>query len=100
MDQTKEGFAFGRWGDLYVYLPRGLINDYTNNRAEFRAIVLHELAHLQNGDVHQTYLSYTVWWAFLVTSVPVFAVIPICFDFATDETSKYKTYDFRCVAGI
>ena len=27
-------------------------------------------------------------------------VIPICFDFATDETSKYKTYDFRCVAGI
>ncbi len=27
-------------------------------------------------------------------------LIPICFDFATDETSKYKTYDFRCVAGI
>ncbi len=28
------------------------------------------------------------------------SLIPICFDFATDETSKYKTYDFRCVAGI
>ena len=74
LDQTREGFAFGRWGDLYVYLPRGLINDYDQKRAEFRAIVLHELAHIRNGDVHKTYLSYTVWWAFLITALPVFVV--------------------------
>jgi Zn-dependent protease with chaperone function len=74
LDQTKEGYAFGRWGQLYVYLPRGLTDCYTKNKSEFRAIALHELAHIRNGDVHKTYLSYSVWRAFLITCVPIFTL--------------------------
>ncbi|MGH7998814.1 MAG: M48 family metalloprotease, partial [Brasilonema sp.] len=74
LDQTKDGYAFGRWGHLYVYLPRGLTDCLKQNPPEFRAIVLHEFAHIYNGDVHKTSLSFTIWWAFLGTSLPVFAV--------------------------
>jgi Zn-dependent protease with chaperone function len=74
LDQTKEGRAFGRWGDLCVYLPDGLVQQFEKNRTEFRAILLHELAHIYNGDVHPHYLSVTVWWAFLITALPPFCM--------------------------
>ncbi len=74
LDQTKEGYAFGRYDSAYVYLPRGLITSYKQNPPEFRAIVLHELAHIRNGDVHRTYFSFAIWWAFLATSLPLFAL--------------------------
>jgi Zn-dependent protease with chaperone function len=31
--------------------------------------MLHELAHLRNGDVALTYLSMSVWWAYLITAL-------------------------------
>lgn len=74
LDQTKEGRAFGRWGDLCVYLPEGLIQQFDKNRPEFRAILLHEFAHIYNGDVHPHYLSVTVGWAFLITALPPFCM--------------------------
>jgi Zn-dependent protease with chaperone function len=74
LDQTKEAYAFGRWGHLCVYLPDGLVNSFEENRAEFRAALLHEFAHIYNGDVHRTYLSFTVWWAFLITALPTFFI--------------------------
>ncbi|NEO70608.1 M48 family metalloprotease [Moorena sp. SIO3H5] len=74
LDQTKEGYAFGRWGRLCVYLPNGLVNSFEENLPEFRAILFHELAHIYNGDVHRTYLSFTVWWAFLITALPTFVI--------------------------
>ena len=72
--QTKEGYAFGRWGYLCVYLPDGLVNCFEENRAEFRAAPLHEFAHIYNGDVHRTYLSITAWRAFLITALPTFFI--------------------------
>jgi len=74
LDQTKAGYAFGRWGYLCVYLPDGLVNCFEENRTEFRAALLHEFAHIYNGDVHRTYLSFTVWWAFLITALPTFFI--------------------------
>ena len=74
LDQTKEGYAFGRWGYLCVYLPDGLVNCFEENRAEFRAALLHEFAHIYNGDVHRTYLSITAWRAFLITALPTFFI--------------------------
>lgn len=74
LDQTKEAYAFGRWGHLCVYLPDGLVNSFEENRAEFRAALLHEFAHIYNGDVHRTYLSFTIWWAFLITALPTFFI--------------------------
>lgn len=74
LDQTKEGYAFGRFDSAYVYLPRGLVNAYKQNLPEFRAIALHELAHIRNGDVHRTYFSFAIWWSFLVTALPLFAI--------------------------
>jgi Zn-dependent protease with chaperone function len=74
LDQTKEGYAFGRYNSAYVYLPRGVITSYKQNLPEFRAIVLHELAHIRNGDVHRIYFSFAIWWAFLATALPLFAL--------------------------
>lgn len=74
LDQTKEGYAFGRWRHLCVYLPDGLVNCFEENRTEFRAALLHEFAHIYNGDVHRTYLSFTAWWAFLITALPTFFI--------------------------
>lgn len=74
LDQTKEAYAFGRWRHLCVYLPDGLVNSFEENRTEFRAALLHEFAHIYNSDVHRTYLSFTVWWAFLITALPTFFI--------------------------
>lgn len=78
LDQTKQGYAFGRWGHLCVYLPNGLVKSFDNNLPEFRTIVFHELAHIYNGDVHRTYLSFTVCWAFLITALPIFVITLLC----------------------
>ncbi|WP_446877270.1 M48 family metalloprotease [Phormidesmis sp. 146-33] len=61
-------------GGACVYLPDGLVNCFEESLPEFRAILLHEFAHIYNGDVHRTYLSFTVWWAFLITALPTFVI--------------------------
>ena len=51
------GRAFGCFGHYYLALPAGLVILFDTDRPAFRAILLHELAHLRNGDVDQTYIS-------------------------------------------
>ena len=35
----------------------------------FDAIVLHELGHIRNRDIDQTYLAVAIWWAFVVAAL-------------------------------
>jgi Zn-dependent protease with chaperone function len=68
------GLAFGRVGRRYVALTGGLVTRFTTNPDHFRAIVLHELAHLRNRDVDRTYLTVTAWWAFIGLGVVPFVL--------------------------
>ncbi len=74
-NQTITGLAFGRVGRYYVALSGGLVTLFLTDRARFRAIVLHELAHLRNADVSKTYFAIASWWAFVMVALVPFAVI-------------------------
>jgi hypothetical protein len=72
-DAARVGaLAFGRAGDRAVRLDNGLVRLYEADEPRFRAIVLHELAHLRNRDVDKAYLTIAIWWAFVaVAFVPM-----------------------------
>jgi len=73
---TVSGVAFGRPRGRYVQLNAGLVTLFTTDLAAFRAVVLHELAHLRNRDVDKTYLTVSVWRAFVaVALIPYLVVI-------------------------
>jgi Zn-dependent protease with chaperone function len=63
------GTAFGRRGREYVCLTGGLVTKFSTDLPVFRAVVLHELAHLRNGDVTMTYLAVAVWRAFVIATL-------------------------------
>ncbi|MFF3151169.1 M56 family metallopeptidase, partial [Streptomyces sp. NPDC057927] len=63
---TVSAVAFGRWRGPTVCLDGGLVATSDTQRDRFRAVVLHELAHLRNGDVGVTYSTIALWRVFLV----------------------------------
>ena len=67
------GLAFGRIGRYYMSLPGGLVTLFFTDRPAFRAIVLHELAHLRNADVNKTYFTLSIFWAFVIATLVPFA---------------------------
>ncbi|MBE1487661.1 M48 family metalloprotease [Plantactinospora soyae] len=71
------GQAFGLPGDRRVCLDVGLLVRYDLDRAGFRAVVRHELAHLRNRDVDRTYLSIATWWSFVAVAVAPFVVLSL-----------------------
>jgi Zn-dependent protease with chaperone function len=73
---SGDAFAFGRLGQYYVVLPAVLMKLFTTNRANFRATLLHELAHLANRDVNKTYFTIAIWRAFVtVALVPLIVIM-------------------------
>jgi Zn-dependent protease with chaperone function len=69
LNPTSGGLAFGRLGRYYVNLTGGLVTQFYKDQAAFRAVVLHELAHLRNADVDKTYFAVAVWQAFLIAAL-------------------------------
>jgi Zn-dependent protease with chaperone function len=74
------GVAFGTRRRPVVCLDAGLVALLDRDRAGFDSVVLHELAHVRNGDVGTTYATLAVWRAVLaVVLLPylVFSVDPL-----------------------
>jgi TPR repeat protein/Zn-dependent protease with chaperone function len=61
--------AFGRGRECYVALSGSFIPVFYRDKGAFRAIILHELAHIRNGDVSKTYLVIALWLAFMTAAV-------------------------------
>ncbi|SDM65765.1 M48 family metalloprotease [Allokutzneria albata] len=61
--------VFGSTRRPIVCLHGGLIADRHSNREGFRAVLLHEFAHIHNGDVTITYATVALWRAFLAVTV-------------------------------
>lgn len=68
------GLAFGRIGYYCIALSGGLVLLFYTDRAAFRAILRHELAHLRNQDINKTYFAVAVWWAFVVAALLPYVV--------------------------
>ncbi|MFI0714474.1 M48 family metalloprotease [Streptomyces inhibens] len=76
-DLGPTGLAFGRAGRRYVMLSRGLLHLHTQDPEAFRAIVLHELAHLRNRDVDVAFLTLICHRLFVTAlAVPLAVTAP------------------------
>ena len=74
LNGSISGLAFGRFGRYTLALNGGLIRQFTRDRGAFRAVALHELAHLRNGDVDKAYFSVALWPAFVVAALAPYAI--------------------------
>lgn len=74
LDPVKRGVAFGRLGCSYVALSGGLVTQFYTDRPAFRAVVLHELAHLRNADTDISYFAVAIWQAFVLVALAPFAI--------------------------
>jgi Zn-dependent protease with chaperone function len=85
--RTVDGQAFGVRGQYALRLGGRIPLLLRKNPGSFRAIVLHELAHIANGDVARAYFSQAIWIAVvIVTVIPTIAFI--VFIFAQSFTGK------------
>lgn len=74
LDASSGGTAFGHPGRYSISIGAGLVVRHTTDRAAFDAVLRHELAHIRNRDVGVTYLTISVWYAFLLVAVAPFLV--------------------------
>ncbi|WP_405826367.1 M56 family metallopeptidase [Streptomyces sp. NBC_00838] len=74
---TASAVVFGRWHRPTICLDGGLIATSDTQRDRFRAVVLHELAHVRNGDVGVTYFTVALWRVFLVLVLPLWVAMSL-----------------------
>jgi hypothetical protein len=72
LDRRAIGLAFGPPGGRELAFTGGLVPLSIRDRPAFRAIVLHELAHLWNRDVDVSYYAIGIWRALLVVAIAPF----------------------------
>jgi Zn-dependent protease with chaperone function len=75
LDGSPQPKAYGRRGGYCIALTGGLLGHAKHD--SFRAIVLHELAHIRNGDIPKTYLALAVWWGFLATALVPYLLVAL-----------------------
>ncbi|MBI4739786.1 M48 family metalloprotease, partial [Candidatus Woesearchaeota archaeon] len=77
-DQSGQAFGFS---DRYsIRLDAGLRLLLRKAPEKFRAIVLHEMAHIANDDVRRTYFTQALWYAVIfLTLLPTTAIISFHF---------------------
>ncbi len=77
LNMAKSGVSFGTPQRRFVALTGGLTTTLWTDPDVFRAVILHELAHLRNGDVDKAYLTVAVWWSFVVVAMLPFALLTL-----------------------
>ena len=69
LNARLSAFAFGRPGRRFVAVSGGAAVAAVRSPAAFDAVILHELAHVKNRDIDQTYLALAIWRAFVVAAL-------------------------------
>ena len=77
LDARLSAFAFGWPRRRFVAISGGAAVAAVRKPAAFDAIILHELAHIKNRDIDQTYLALAIWRAFVVAALLPLAVLLI-----------------------
>ena len=76
LDRRPLALAFGI-GRRRVALTGAIALQLYTDPKTFRVVVLHELAHIRNGDVGLAYLTLSIWWAFLATTMLPYAATTV-----------------------
>jgi Zn-dependent protease with chaperone function len=74
LNPVNSAIAFGRPGRYCVALNGGLVTRFYTDQPAFRAIMLHELAHLRNADVSKTYFAVAAWQGFVIAGLVPFTL--------------------------
>ncbi|WP_433350343.1 M48 family metalloprotease [Micromonospora sp. CA-111912] len=82
------GNTFGAGPVRYVRLDLGLVHAHRTAPHLFRAVVLHELAHVRNADVHLTRLTIAQAWAF-----PLAVLIPVAVNYVGSVPARHLLGD-------
>ncbi|MFF1497377.1 M48 family metalloprotease [Streptomyces sp. NPDC058304] len=96
---TVSAVTFGRWRAPTVCLDVGLAVTSGTHRDRFRAVVLHELAHLHNRDVGVTYATIALWRVFLLLVLIPWAAVGVDILFfdgtpeARDTFAPFNTHE-------
>src|SRR5947208_4749169 len=69
LDARLSAFAFGWPRRRFVAVSGGAAVAAVRNPAAFDAVILHELAHIKNRDIDQTYLTLAIWRAFVAAAL-------------------------------
>ena len=77
LNARLSAFAFGRPGRRLVAVSGGAAVAAVRKPAAFEAVIMHELAHIKNRDIDQTYLALAIWRAFVVAALLPLAVVLI-----------------------
>jgi len=77
LNDRLSAFAFGRPGHRCVAISGGAAIATVRKPAEFDAVILHELSHIKNRDIDQTYLALAIWRTFVVAALLPLAVVLI-----------------------
>ncbi|WP_216216437.1 M48 family metalloprotease [Amycolatopsis aidingensis] len=86
---TSSAVVFGRLRRYTVCLHGGLLARRSSDPAAFRAVVLHELAHIRSGDVNLTFATVALW------RVCLFAVLTPYLAFEAWELFQSRPVEFR-----
>src|SRR5215813_455722 len=68
LGMAPRALAYGRAGRYRLALTGAMAMRYSTDPPGFRAVILHELAHIVNRDIDKTWLAVGAWWA-LVASI-------------------------------
>ncbi len=79
-------FGAGPW--RYVRLDLGLVHTHRVAPGVFRAVVLHELAHVRNADIHLTRLTIAQAWAF-----PLGVLVPVTVTYLRSGAGRHLLAD-------
>jgi Zn-dependent protease with chaperone function len=69
LDTRHIALGFGRAGAYRVGFTGALAVLHNTDPGAFRAVMLHELAHIRNGDIEKAYMALALWWGFLLTAL-------------------------------
>ncbi|WP_040704952.1 M48 family metalloprotease [Nocardia takedensis] len=95
---TTGAVVFGRTRAPVVCLHGGLVASRYANPRHFRTVVLHELAHVRNGDVTLTYLTVAVWRVFLIVFLLPYIVWHLLGVFQDQQYRSDFVFSLRNVA--
>ena len=74
---TPSAVVFGHWRSRTVSLHAGLVASRRSDPDGFRTVVLHELAHIRNGDVGIAYAAEALWRASILVVLLPYAVLSV-----------------------
>ncbi len=93
LDGGTSALAFGAFGRHRIALGAGLVATHFRDPGRFRAVLMHELAHVRNRDVTLAYMSVFVWWAFVLVGV-----VPFTFTLFDEQGDTIRDLGWRLAA--